>query len=564
MPRFFILLLLAIAVYGQEKEQKLLAILRTVDDGDPPVEITELNFLTLRLREIAGNVLQNNYGIMTEQSIIDKLGKENAVKACKETEGCLAQLGKRINADYIGQARLGRFGGNLTISVELYNSGNGLQASPTITGQAENVSGLLAILDEKAPGMFGKMPDALGGSKAHIVPAHTASVTFAISSFRDSRDNKTYKVVKIGTQTWMAENLNYETDKSWCYDNAKFNCDKYGRLYDWNTAKNVCPSGWKLPSRSEWTDLILTVGKKDAWKKLRSRDWQGTDDFGFSALLGGRRNTGGSYSYLGENGRWWTSDLNDEGSNAYYQFINYADYIDENSRPNDLTQGYSVRCVMGSPESNIAKPAIANSNITNKKSDNIFIDLRDNQEYKFVEIGRLVWMTKNMNYEIGTSYCYEKDAFNCKKYGRLYDWKTAKEVCPNGWHLPTRREWHDLIRSVDEKTTTVFSDISKELFGNLMGGKETSAIDNAVSGKRLKSTEYKGTDNYGFSALLGGGRNDTGFFYIDKGAAWWTATEANNDKKAYDMYIYLNEDIVKEGIFGKSDGYSVRCVKDYK
>ncbi|MDR2583039.1 MAG: hypothetical protein LBC75_06115 [Fibromonadaceae bacterium] len=154
----FILLLFAFIAYGQE-EQKRVAILRTVDDGEPSVEITDLFFLTGRLREIAGNVLQNNYGIMTEQSIIDKLGgREIAVKVCKETEGCLAQLGRRINADYIGQARLGRFGGNLTIVVELYNSGSGLQAAPAITGQAEDISGLLDVLNKKAPEMFGKMP----------------------------------------------------------------------------------------------------------------------------------------------------------------------------------------------------------------------------------------------------------------------------------------------------------------------------------------------------------------------------------------------------------------------
>jgi len=155
---FFILLLFAFAAYGQE-EIKRLAILRTVDDGEPSVEVTDLLYLTVRLREIAGNVLQKNYGIMTEQSIIDKLGgRDIAVKVCKETEGCLAQLGRKINADYIGQARLGRFGSNLTISVELYNSGSGLQASPGLTGQAENISGLLDVLNKKAPEMFGKMP----------------------------------------------------------------------------------------------------------------------------------------------------------------------------------------------------------------------------------------------------------------------------------------------------------------------------------------------------------------------------------------------------------------------
>jgi len=137
--------------------------LPTVDDGDTPVEFTDLRYLTVTLREIAGNVLQNNYGIMSEQSIIDKLGKDNASKACREAEGCLAQLGRKINADYIGQARLGRFDGNLlTISVELYNSASGIQVG-TIRGDAKNVSGLLNVLNEKAPGMFRKMPGVSSG-----------------------------------------------------------------------------------------------------------------------------------------------------------------------------------------------------------------------------------------------------------------------------------------------------------------------------------------------------------------------------------------------------------------
>jgi uncharacterized protein (TIGR02145 family) len=97
----------------------------------------------------------------------------------------------------------------------------------------------------------------------------------------------------------MAENLNIKTDGSWCYDNDESNCDKYGRLYNWNAAKTACPAGWHLPSREEWGNLAKAAGGTGeygtggkAGKKLKAKSgWDnkgnGTDDYGFSVLLGG-------------------------------------------------------------------------------------------------------------------------------------------------------------------------------------------------------------------------------------------------------------------------------------
>jgi len=165
--------------------------------------------------------------------------------------------------------------------------------------------------------------------------------------FTDPRNGKKYLTVKIGDKTWMAENLNYKTSSSWCYDDDEFNCDKYGRLYDWNTAKSVCPIGWHLPSRQEWVDLFNMAGSGGiACKRLKSSDgWDeggnGTDDFGWSALPGGYRSSGSSFRNIGTIGYWWT-DTEYGNVYAYRQIMGY-DYVNENS--DYKSSGHSVRCV---------------------------------------------------------------------------------------------------------------------------------------------------------------------------------------------------------------------------
>jgi uncharacterized protein (TIGR02145 family) len=146
--------------------------------------------------------------------------------------------------------------------------------------------------------------------------------------FTDSRDNKEYKIIEIGEQTWMAENLNYDVPESLCYNNESANCDIYGRLYNWETAMKVCPEGWHLPNYEEWGKLGDEIGE-NAGKKLKSIDgWQcimesgnGTDEFGFSALAGGAISHKGSSGYATEDGFWWSATDEDNKSayiNMYY------------------------------------------------------------------------------------------------------------------------------------------------------------------------------------------------------------------------------------------------------
>ena len=147
----------------------------------------------------------------------------------------------------------------------------------------------------------------------------------------------------------MAENLNYQTaNGSWCYDNNSSNCDKYGRLYDFHTARTVCMSGWHLPSRQEWNDLVKAAGGGKAGKKLKARNgWNkkrnGTDEFGFSALPGGYRYSDGDFLNAGNSGDWWTATEYSGGS-AYYRGMGYDDgNVGEINF--DKSNGFSVRCV---------------------------------------------------------------------------------------------------------------------------------------------------------------------------------------------------------------------------
>jgi len=173
--------------------------------------------------------------------------------------------------------------------------------------------------------------------------------------FTDSRNGQKYRAVKIGGKTWMAQNLNYQTGNSWCYGGDNTNCEKYGRLYDWNTAKTACPSGWHLPSREEWGALAVAVGgsgtygdKGTAGKMLKSTSgWNnngnGIDNNGFSALPGGSRNSNGSFGYAGDYGDWWTATENGSGK-AYNRYMNDGDLVDEDNY-GVKSSGFSVRCL---------------------------------------------------------------------------------------------------------------------------------------------------------------------------------------------------------------------------
>jgi uncharacterized protein (TIGR02145 family) len=163
-----------------------------------------------------------------------------------------------------------------------------------------------------------------------------------------------YRTVEIGSQVWFAENINDKPSSgvSWCYGEIESYCDEYGRLYDWEAAKSVCPDGWKLPSKDDYDKLLDYVESKNegysAGSLLKSvKDWGshgGSDTYGFSALPGGFRASNGVFSSREARAYFWSSSEADS-QNAYYRWIGedtklYFSYVKK-------TEGYSVRCVKG-------------------------------------------------------------------------------------------------------------------------------------------------------------------------------------------------------------------------
>ena len=178
------------------------------------------------------------------------------------------------------------------------------------------------------------------------------SVPVEMGEFVDARDNQTYKIVVIGSQTWMAENLNYETENSFCYNDEYSYCTQYGRFYTWTAAMSACPAGWHLPTKEEFETLINAVGDSiTAGKKLKaSSGWfanNGTDAYGFGALPAGDWVVGnwgaGSYSPINTSAWFWTST--EEDSLLYYALYLY--YYDDNVTFSSVPErvAISVRCV---------------------------------------------------------------------------------------------------------------------------------------------------------------------------------------------------------------------------
>ena len=177
-------------------------------------------------------------------------------------------------------------------------------------------------------------------------PLQAITLNLKDNYFIDDRDGQIYRKVEIGGVVWMAENLNFETSNSWCYDNDASNCNTYGRLYTWDAAMAACPAGWRLSTNDDWDALInVTGGWSAAGTNLKAStpDWNGDDTFGFSALPGGNRTPSGHFVNVGIFGNCWTA-TEDGSAKAYVRLMNSA-WTFVGDVGEDKAFGFSVRCM---------------------------------------------------------------------------------------------------------------------------------------------------------------------------------------------------------------------------
>ena len=175
------------------------------------------------------------------------------------------------------------------------------------------------------------------------------------STFTDTRDGKTYRIVKLGEQIWMAENLNYEMDdgiKSWCNGNKQENCDKYGRLYTYKSATYACPPGWRLPEVEEWPER--GNGGHPAFLNYAVVGWYGgKDTYGFSILPAGSYYAKSQYFFEPGGGTtyFWTMTIDTRNNNCA-TMIHFGSGSEGmvSVCSSDENDGLSVRCLKGEVE----------------------------------------------------------------------------------------------------------------------------------------------------------------------------------------------------------------------
>ena len=176
-----------------------------------------------------------------------------------------------------------------------------------------------------------------------------------------------------------------------------------------------------------------------------------------------------------------------------------------------LPQGRRTEPVRSSSSNRVAERVSAQPKGEYQMRGNTMIDLRNQAEYttQVMKDGKR-WMTSNLNFRTQQgSYCYDDQAANCNKYGRLYTWEAALEACPEGWHLPSDEEWRNMAKKY--------------------GGADDDASDKGVAAYRALINE----GSSGFAAQLGGLRYSYGSYDSEGTYGFYWSSTAQDDDSAW-------------------------------
>lgn len=438
-------------------------------------------------------------------------------------------------------------------------------------------------------------------------------------SFTDSRDGNVYTTVEIGTRCWMGKNLNYDIENSsWCYNDDPENCKLNGRLYNWQTANNACPSGWHLPSDNEFSILEDAIGypgdvptTQTAW--VNSNDWAG--------LFGGWRRPDGVFERINRDGLWWTStNIEFEGGYVVYNLGEW--YIQSGTYWQEF--GLSVRCVQdgyypapapelptiasltestitlnscidggceysivggtwqsstlftgltaGTTYAFIQRKAATENYDTSPESDSDsftticsdwacgcpIIDSRDGNIYSTSQIGSQCWTTENSKYlpEI--------------TFENLWGSTTTPQYAVYGYSPGSGNETIEEAKGTSnyKKYGVFYNHIAAigacPVDWHLPSDNEWKTLEMhlGMTQTQADAVGYRGTDQGSqLSLYVSNGTNSSGFRGLlpdGSDGFWWTSTQ--DGSYAFERDIYKNMTKVRRDTRSTSNGYSVRCL----
>jgi uncharacterized protein (TIGR02145 family) len=427
-------------------------------------------------------------------------------------------------------------------------------------------------------------------------------------SFKDARDGKVYKTVKIGSQVWMAENLNTSkfrngeeipfaiTDTDWEYtfnheklpaycifdNNPEFG-SKYGKLYNWyavNDPRGLAPEGWHIPTKSEWIILLEYLGGKEkAFAKMKSKSgWlynmNGSNSSGFSGSPSGHRRASGAFGGLEEEAGWWMNSHVDYSFQLFYK-NGYSPGVYPNR-----DWGLSVRCIKNDePDRKIKtqlEPFDYNKGEKSYRQYTRLKDLRDGTSYRTAKYGDQIFMAENLNTSLFLNgdtipeaknleqwknaemnkqpiWCYnEYDSAYEKRFGKIYNWYAVNDprgLAPEGWHVATKDDLEALEKRLG------YGEIAVKKMKSVNGWKDEEENTGEL-GLKIRR-ELLPTNESGFDLIPAGYCSSGGFVFEGEICAIWTS-DSYNDWNAY-TYKLFSTPYSSIDPDSKEDGYYVRC-----